>query len=84
MKLPQPNDREKQVLRSLAESGEGTVLVGYMRRLVASLTNTRNLGGDDIAIQVEAANKASDIIEETLIRPLSRQTLEPGTYERLD
>lgn len=83
MKLPL-NDREKAVFRSMADTTEGVVLVGYFRRLMQALTDTRKLEGADLNIEVAAANKASDIIEENLIEPLSPKQRHRGEHERYD
>ncbi len=78
------NEREKQVFAVLSESSEGEVLVGYCRKLIQALTDTRNLEGDDVNIAVQAANRASGIIEENLIQPLSRFQRHRGEHEPLD
>lgn len=80
----QRNEQEQQVFSVLAESGEGDVLLGYFRRLVALLTDTRHLTGDDITIEVKAANRAADIIDEYLIQPLTRTQYHHGEHEPMD
>ncbi|MDQ0316408.1 hypothetical protein [Amorphus orientalis] len=62
------------------------MLVGYLRRLTAHLTDTRQLKGSnvDMGIAVEAANRAADIIEENLIQPLSRVREHRAEDEQLD
>lgn len=82
----QLNEQEKQVLEILADSSEGEVLLGYLRRLAAHLTDTRTLKdkGGDMNISVEAANRAADIIEEYLIDRLSRVQHHRAEHEPLD
>lgn len=59
-------------------------LVGYFRRLVAHLTDTRTIQGSDITTEVKAANRAADIIEEYLIQPLMRTQHHHGEHEPMD
>jgi len=80
----QRNEQEQQILAILAESTEGEVLVGYLRRLVAHLTDTRTIQGSDITTEVKAANRAADIIEEYLIQPLTRTQHHRGEHEPMD
>lgn len=82
----QRNEQEQQVFSVLAESGEGEVLLGYFRRLVAHVTDARQIKeqGGDMNIAIEAAALAAGIIEENLIEPLSRVQHHRAEHEPMD
>jgi hypothetical protein len=82
----QRSEHEQQVFAALAEGSEGTVLLGYLRRLVAHVTDARQIKeqGGDMNIAIEAAARAAGIIEENLIEPLSRVQHHQGEHEPMD
>lgn len=82
----QRNEQEQRVFSIMAESAEGEVMLGYLKRLVAHVTDARQIKeqGGDMNIAIEAAARAAAIIEENLIDPLSRVQRHRAEHEPMD